>query len=278
MQLDRHAVRHQALSIVEVFFREQIKRAGGDVGGRQALEAFRAGRRSIGRDAVAARRLAEQRRPAEIIGRIGPDEFPIHRRDIRAHGGAVVKHREDQLLVAEAVLAPVAHEQRQSRREAAAGAFPGHRDAACIDTERSGVFHGPGECAIGVLDIAWETGFWPEPVGGGDDDRIEHIGPLRAEWRGGIRRAENIAATVQMEDRRSGRRALLFPVGAHADIRVTRRAGHMHHLSQYRLRQGRQLRQHHAAHFPDLRQGLRRDVQRRERLQERQQFRIDEAA
>src|SRR5690242_7711511 len=88
-------------------------------------------RRNVGR----ARLLAEQRTPAEIVVRLGPDKLADVRVQVRAHRRAVIDHRIDQMLEGEFWSRSVAGVKRGARRETAAAAFALDADAGGIKPE-----------------------------------------------------------------------------------------------------------------------------------------------
>ena len=151
------------LGVVDVLGAEAVRRADVDERRRQAGEVGRPGRRGVGRDVRAAAGVAEQRRPADLVGR----RFHIRPPAIWWTDGrvvAVVEHRAHQQLPGERRAAPVAGHQRQGSRETAAGAAADEHDPVRVDAQLVRVLRRPDQPGVAVLDRAGVRRLRRQPV------------------------------------------------------------------------------------------------------------------
>ena len=246
------------------------------VGGRPE-RSLGARRRGEGRDV----RRAGRPGPAARSSRSGwlsrvQTNWPTIGRGIGLGDGAVVQHREHQVLEGHGMLAAMLGEQHQRRGEAAAGALAGHHDAAGIDAERVGLGVQPGEAGVAVLHRSRMRRLRRQAI----VHRDHHGAELQPHT--GRRSGRSSPADPRMKPppwtcRMPGR-----PCPASCGAVTTRRTsgapsrpGACRFVDPHFRRQGRQRRAHRGHHLAHLADARRLERQRRH-LGERRHFRIEQ--
>ncbi len=155
-------------------------------------------RRGETRDRRRARWQAGVRRPPEPVGPVVPQaQVPFV--DVIAQDGAVIQHRVRQHLQDRPHLAAIPCEQRQTRREPAPRTGATDRHPVGVDIGSRGE---PGQGVVAVVESRREGMLGREPVLHGRNERSELA---RESPTGGVvlrRRAHDVAAPVDPEDRR----------------------------------------------------------------------------
>ncbi len=144
---------------------------------------------------------------------------------IGRHGGAVVQHREDQVLEGDGDFLAVAGQQRQCGGQPPAGAFAADDDAAPIHVQRVGLAVQPRQGGVAVLDRSGMRRLRRQTVGDGHHHRAEGGDVGRVRGLAHLRRAHDITAAVDMQDRGSVRAGRPGRRDEDPDLRRPRRSG-----------------------------------------------------
>ncbi len=253
--------------VVDVLVAEAVGAPDDDERGRQSRQVGRARGRGVDGDVVGPVEIAEVAAPAELVRVAAPDREAL---ELARRGDLpVAHHRALEQLEAERDLGAIASEQRERGGQPPAGAGPGDPEPLRVDAELVTVLVGPLQAGVAVFQRPGIGRLRREPV----LHRHADAGEQRAiAIEAGVVhrvRTEDVAPAVDRVDARQWPVDTLRSVHPHDDVRVGAHhvIGPVHVVGE--------LDRHAEPGFPDRRQELRGERERRRSFHERHELRVE---
>ena len=182
---------------------------------------------------------------------------------------AVVEHRAVEEYEGQRDLATVTRQERQRSGKATAGAEPVEADALLVDTECCGVFVGPAQRLVAIVERPRIRRLWREAVLDGHADNPETGAPPVQQGAVHVVGADHIAAPVNRDDGGQESLRIFGAVHPHGNGRVTRDLvfGPPDRVGEVRRGEGGRS---HGGHTGGV------DGRQFERVEHRPQFRIEQ--